>query len=387
MKKILNSKKSLLACMALGAIAGTASAQSSVTIYGVVDAGVVFVNHQTTSTGGSGNALAFNTGGLSPSIFGFKGSEDLGGGLKANFDLEGHFFSGTGQGEQWGGLFGRQANVGLSNSYGSVTLGKQYSPAVLAFAATDPRGLKETFSGLISWALTQPVAAPSTLNVGAGAAAGANTNSVIDVFVANAVSLSTKIADVNLSGSYSLGGVAGSNSANRVIALGATYTGPVTLSAAYQSENFQPDGLPAGTGNGVQTRKYSVGAGYTLGDATATINYLNNKNNASPGLSVQADYHVYGAGLNYRTSASNTATLAFYYSDNKDSSSDTSRTWILSDDYALSKRTTLYALVAGVNAGNNYTGGSAFGVANNNLYVASAGKTTTAVELGVKHSF
>ncbi|SDX07984.1 Outer membrane protein (porin) [Collimonas sp. OK242] len=377
MGKILN--KSLCTLLAFGAAAGAAHAQSSVAVYGVVDAGLVAVNKQNAPSGGTGSVFALSSGGVSPSIFGFKGAEDLGGGLKANFDLEGHFFSNSGAGNQWGGLFGRQANVGLSNSYGTVTLGKQYSPAVLAFAATDPRGLKETFSGLISWALTQ-----NPLNAGI-ATAPANTNAVIDVFVANAISLSTKIADVNLSASYSLGEVAGNNSGNSVIALGATYTGPITLSAAYQSDRGQAAGLTGGSG--VQTRKYSVGAAYSIGDATLTANYLNNKNSDPASGSSLAQYHVYGAGLNYRTSASNTATLAYYYSSNKEGVSDTSGTWILSDDYALSKRTTLYALLSGVNAGNGYTAGAAFGVANDNAFLASAGKTTSAVQLGIKHAF
>jgi len=294
MDKKLNT--SLRALLALGRVAGRvqqAQAQSSVTIRRD-RAGVVMVNNQKTANGGSGTVVGLSTGGLSPSILGFKGSEDLGGGLKANFNLEGHFVSTTGEGGQWGGLFGRQSNIGLSNSLGSVTLGKQYSPAVLAFAATDPRGLKETFSGLISWALTQ-----NPLNGGA-AAAPANSNSVIDVFVANAVGLSTKVGDVNLSGSYSFGEQAGSMSANRVIALGATYTGPVTLSAAYQTENGRPTATLGGTG--AQTRKYSVGAAYTMGDATLTGNYLNDKNTDPATGSRLAQYHVYGLGLNYRTS-------------------------------------------------------------------------------------
>ncbi|MFD2274029.1 hypothetical protein ACFS07_31775 [Undibacterium arcticum] len=105
-----------------------------------------------------------------------------------------------------------------------------------------------------------------------------------------------------------------------------------------------------------------------------TVNYLNDKN-SDPASGVElAAYRIYGAGLNYRTSASNSATLAYYYSSNKDGASDTSRTWILSDDYSLSKRTTLYALVAGVNAGSGYTSGAPFGVANNNVFLAAAGK-------------
>jgi predicted porin len=372
MKQILNGKKSLLALAVLGAVAGGAYAQTSVTIYGVVDGGVAFFNNQKTPSGGTGSVTAFNTGGVSPSVIGFKGSEDLGGGLKANFDLEGHIFTGTGQGNQWGGLFGRQANVGLSNSYGAITLGKQYSPAVLAYAATDPRGL-------ISWALTQ-----SPLNVGT-ATAPANSNSVIDVFVANAIGLSTKVGPVNLTGSYSLGEVPGSMSSNRVISLGATYVGPVTLSAAYQSDYGQQVGTIGGSG--MQTRKYSVGAGYTYGDATFTLNYLNNTNSDAVTGAGLAQYRVYGTGVNYRTSAVNTATLAYYYSTNKSGSSDNSKTWILSDDYALSKRTTLYALISGVNAGSGYTVGAPFGVANNNAFLAVAGKTTTGIELGIKHAF
>ena len=385
MKKLVNRKSALWTAIALSVTAGAALSSaayadsSSVTIYGIVDAGVVSVSNQAVAAGGTGRDTALNTGGMSPSIFGFKGSEDLGNGLKANFNLEGHMFTTTGAGDQWGGLFGRQANVGLSNDMGTLTIGKQYSPAVLAFAATDPRGLKETFSGLISWALTQ-----NPLNVGT-ATAPANSNSVIDVFLANAISLSTKVGDVNLSGSYSLGGVAGNTSANSVVALGATYTGPVTLSAAYQQDNGQMSGLTGGTG--AQTKKASVGIGYTFGNATVTANYLNDKNtNPATGVELQ-NYDIYGLGLNYKTSAVNTATLAFYSSKNKDAVSDTSKTWILSDDYALSKRTTLYALLAGVSTGANYSAGAAFGVANINVCLGAANGTTNADEFGIRHTF
>jgi len=385
MKKCVTRKTALWTAMALSAVAGAALSgsavadTSTVTIYGTMDAGVVSVSNQATPAGGTGRVTALNTGGMSPSILGFKGSEDLGGGLKANFALEEHLFTTTGAGGQWGGLFGRQANVGLSSSMGSITLGKQYSPAVLAFAATDPRGLKETFSGLISWALTQ-----GPVNVGTSTAP-ANTNSVIDVFLANAISISTKVADVSLSGAYSLGEVAGNTSANSVLSLGAVYNGPVTLSAAYQQDNGQPKGAVGG--NGAETKKYSLGIGYTFGDATVTGNYLNNKN-TDPTTGVElANYKVYGLGLNYRTAVNNTATLAYYHTSNKDGVSDNSNAWILSDDYSLSKRTTLYALLAGINAGTGYTTGSAFGVANNNVYLGGAGKNTNAVEFGIRHTF
>ena len=360
-------KKALYSFLALSAIASVAHAQSSVSIYGTLDAGLIHANNQgTAAQPGSVNALM--SGGLSPNVIGFKGSEDLGNGLKAGFALEDNFYSTTGAGGQFGGLFGRQANISLSNNVATLTVGKQYSPAVLAFAATDPRGLKESFSGLESWALTP---------------ANTNTNSVIDVFMANAVSVSGKFANVNLAAAYSLGEVAGSNNANRVFALGASYSGPLTLSAAFQSDNGNNPAL----GTAVETRKYSLGAGYTFGDATVKANYLDNRNSSATGVEF-AQYKVAGVGVDYRTSANNSATLAYYHSKNSDRASDTSNTWILSDDYSLSKRTTLYALLAGVNTSSAYTSGSPFGVANNSAaYLPAAGHRTTAVQLGMRHTF
>ena len=109
MKKLVNRKSALWTAIALSVTAGAALSSaayadsSSVTIYGIVDAGVVSVSNQAVAAGGTGRDTALNTGGMSPSIFGFKGSEDLGNGLKANFNLEGHMFTTTGAGDQWGG--------------------------------------------------------------------------------------------------------------------------------------------------------------------------------------------------------------------------------------------------------------------------------------------
>jgi predicted porin len=369
-KKIFNGKKSLLALAVLGTIAGSACAQSNVTIYGIVDAGLLYTNNQPTGNG-TGSATGMISGGLSPTIIGFKGSEDLGGGLKVGFALEDDFWTTTGNGGIFGGLFARQANVSLSSGVGTLTLGRQYSPAVLAFAATDPRGLKETFSGLESWALIQ---GPN------------NTNSTIDVFISNAISASAKFGDVNVAALYSLGGTAGSTSSNSVFAVGATYSGPLTVSASYQQDDYAN---PAGGLTGTATQKYSVGGGYTFGDATVKLNYLDNKNKSPATDKEVQHFEIFGLGLDYRTAANNTATLAYYHSKDKDLADSDSDTWIVSDEYSLSKRTTLYGLIAGVNAKKNYDGGAAFGAANTSTaYLAGVnGNTTTAVEFGIKHSF
>src|SRR6266487_1895603 len=86
-------KKTILAFAVLSAFAATASAQSSVTIYGIVDAAVVATTNQT-ATGGS--KFSMDAGQLLTSRWGIKGSEDLGGGLKANFNLEGTLANDTG---------------------------------------------------------------------------------------------------------------------------------------------------------------------------------------------------------------------------------------------------------------------------------------------------
>lgn len=106
--------------------ASLACAQSSVTIYGILDAGIMYTNNVSKS-GHSGALWQGTSGNINGTRFGFRGSEDLGGGLKAIFVLENGFNIQNGKQAQDGRLFGRQAYVGLSsNEYGVVSLGRQY---------------------------------------------------------------------------------------------------------------------------------------------------------------------------------------------------------------------------------------------------------------------
>jgi predicted porin len=96
-----------------------ARAQRSVTLYGIVDAGIDYV----TNSGGH-RLVVEDTGILSPNIFGFKGTEDLGGGLSAVFNLMGQFD--TASGTSIGSLFGREAYVGLQSvHWDKLTFGNQ----------------------------------------------------------------------------------------------------------------------------------------------------------------------------------------------------------------------------------------------------------------------
>ncbi|BDD91941.1 porin [Pandoraea sp. NE5] len=120
-------KAGLALSLAATIVSAPALAQSNVTLYGIVDTGIEFMTHAT-PTGGTVVRMPVIGGGDVPSRWGFKGSEDLGGGLNAIFTLESGISVSNGASQQSNRLFGRQAYVGLSsNSWGKITLGRQYS--------------------------------------------------------------------------------------------------------------------------------------------------------------------------------------------------------------------------------------------------------------------
>ena len=124
-------KKSILALALFGAFSGVAMAQSSVTIYGIVDAGVAYKD------AGAGKVVSLDSGLNSTSRLGFKGTETLSGSLKANFNLEMKLSTDTGANDA--NLFARGAWVGLSgDDFGQVNLGRHKSLTYIYGAAIDP---------------------------------------------------------------------------------------------------------------------------------------------------------------------------------------------------------------------------------------------------------
>jgi general bacterial porin, GBP family len=125
-------KKFPLAISTVGLLAASAAhAQSSVTLYGLIDAGLMYTNNVATSAGHGSSLWQATSGNINGSRFGLRGSEDLGGGLKAIFVLENGFNIQNGKLGQDGREFGRQAYVGLSsNQFGTLTLGRQYDELV-----------------------------------------------------------------------------------------------------------------------------------------------------------------------------------------------------------------------------------------------------------------
>jgi predicted porin len=125
-------KKSLLALAVLGAFAGTASAQSSVTLFGIIDLGYRNVeNHDTSQS-------QMSQDGINSSRLGVRGVEDMGGGLRAGFWLEGAINpdTGTPSGQTWQ----RRSTVSLIGNWGEVRLGRDYTPGFWNTTIFDPFG-------------------------------------------------------------------------------------------------------------------------------------------------------------------------------------------------------------------------------------------------------
>lgn len=143
-------KKSLVALAVMGAFSGAAFAQSSVTVYGIIDLGVAKINDGTTALvpGPAGNAVgdAWSMKTSTSSRLGFRGTEDLGNGLKANFLIEHRFTPDNGNleaGRFWQG----SSWVGLSSGMGELRLGRDYIPAFYTALAGDPWGYDYNVAG------------------------------------------------------------------------------------------------------------------------------------------------------------------------------------------------------------------------------------------------
>ncbi|MBU9366042.1 porin [Burkholderia multivorans] len=206
------TKRLALASTLLGLTAtasGTAHAQSSVTLYGITDAGISYLK---TSTG---NRFSLLSGGLSGDRWGLKGSEDLGGGLKAIFQLESGFSIGTGKLAQGGREFGRQSFAGLtSERLGSVVAGRMYDPIV---------------------DLVQPLTADGAGGSVPFATPGDVDNNDFSARVSNAVKyLSPTFGRVRFEALVAPGGVAGSLGQGYTLSAAALYAGgPLKIAAGY----------------------------------------------------------------------------------------------------------------------------------------------------------
>lgn len=153
--------KPLLACAVLCAFGAGAHAQSSVTLSGSID---LAMRHSSNS---QGSLTSMASGSNSTSRLVFRGVEDLGGGLKASFWLEGAFNADNGTTAANNQIWDRRSTVGLSGRFGEVRLGRDWTPSFLAWASTDPFVVVGVGGAINMWA-----SAPSTAFRRAFGAAG-----------------------------------------------------------------------------------------------------------------------------------------------------------------------------------------------------------------------
>ncbi|WP_408404167.1 porin [Paraburkholderia aspalathi] len=392
------NKKSLAMALAI-ALPAIAQAQGSVTLYGVIDEGI---NYQ--SNAGGKAVYNLSSGVIQGSRWGLKGREDLGGGNAAVFVLENGFDINTGALGQGGRMFGRQAFVGISsNSYGMLTLGRQYDSVVTSlgeFAVGDQWG------GYIT-------AHPGDLD---------NFNNTIRTN--NAIKYtSVSYGGFSFSGTYALGGVAGSLTGNQVWALGANYArGPIRLGAAYLNARTPNAGffsnsssaavtpatvaLSSPVTNGfVSAHSYSVAAAagsYTFGNTTLGVTYSNIRYADLGDLSTGPNPHGYSgnavfnnveANVSYHLTPALLLGAAYNYTNGGSVSSATgkkpSATYhqvSLGADYFLSKRTDLY-IIGLYQKASGVDSRDVTAVAAVNLLTPSSNDHMAVVRLGIRHKF
>ena len=243
-------KKSTIALVALGTLAGAAHAQSSVTLYGIIDEGFDMI---TNNKGGHQYQLAGSV--MQGNRWGLTGAEDLGGGMKAVFLLENGFNGNSGALSQNGLLFGRQAWVGLATPYGTVTLGRQYD-SVFDYAA--------------------PLAAGQLGGGVYGAHPGDLDNSNIDYHDNNTIKYaSPNYSGLKFGGTYSLGGTAGNFTNNQIWSLGASYNqGPVAVGAAYLNARNPGTGMFSTAASSLpETLMTPIYSGFMSANRSALISF------------------------------------------------------------------------------------------------------------------
>ena len=369
-----------IAAAAFAAAGGAAHAQSSVTLYGVLDAGLMYQSTSAASFNPAsknlGKLYRFKDAGIYSSNFGMTGTEDLGGGYRANFKLQGTFDTGTGKAGLTdtpgvAGEFNQIASVGVSGPFGSVTAGRQIAPLAIAMGETDVRGGRWFGSILTSWL---------GMNQAAGWA-GTSTNGPLGaLYDSNAIVYeSPSFAGVKGLLEYSPGGVAGSFQGNTRESAVLKYSNyGLRLSAAYYNghdTNPGPNTVPTGLAN---NRLYYLGAFYTLHDFSISASYTNGKN---PARSNQVNIDMYTFGLGYRFTPAFKVTSGVYYLKDRNNSANKSTEIAAGAEYSLSKATMVYGEAGHVNNKGTMTQTIAYG------QPVAPGMATTAVMFGVRHSF
>ncbi|MFM7227171.1 MAG: porin [Betaproteobacteria bacterium] len=344
-------KKLTIALAVAGAIAGSAHAQSAVEIYGIADVGFVReTGNVGTTASAAGNKIT--SGAQSGTRIGFKGKEDLGGGLNALFVLE------TGIADDLGGFnqgngFARQSFVGMQGDFGTLTLGRQYTSYFLTLSqVADPFA-----AGLAG-------NAQNLMLPGSG-----NDITSLDraIRMDNAIKYATPVFE-NFSAeiAYGFGEVPGKADANRVVTASVGYDSkPLNVRLAYYEKN-----------NGTDTASLKstlLAANYDFEVAKVFAAYSDND------WSGQGKSHNYllGATVPY---GAHKFIASYIRADGRGTNArNDADQWGIGYTYSLSKRTNLYAAYGYI----SNDGAATYTVGNN----SENGTSNKAFNLGLRHVF
>jgi predicted porin len=347
-------------------LANSAYAQSSVTLYGVVDNGLGYQSSATPlgSTKGGESVLKMITGVWAADRVGLKGAEDLGGQTKTIFQLEQGLNTATGAEAVTGVAFSRMAFVGLTNpTYGTLTSGREYSAY---------------------YTLLQPYTPEPKLTGYYGSHPGDIDAMDTDYHVNNSlVYMSPNFSGLTLGGSYALGGVAGSVNAGSSWSVGAQYiNGPLGIAAAFwRINNSTPGGGAFGTSSAASNagaqigvsainagydtaqaqQRFAVAGGYAFNQAWdvsftySNVQYIPGSNSL---YTQTAIFNTAGAVLHYKPTAAWDLAAGYAYTRattaNGIASSAQYNQFNMSQYYSLSKRTGFY-LIEGMQRASGQT--------------------------------
>jgi predicted porin len=357
-------KKPFLAFALLGASIGSACAQSSVTVYGLLDGGVVKEN------GCNGACTTrISSGVASQSRLGFRGAEPLSEGLAAIFALEAGVQIDTGRSDQGGRLFGRQAYVGLKGGFGTLTLGRQFNLEYLAL--TD---VADPFKG--------GMAGTATNLIGTG---GQHVDNSIQYF-------SRDLNGVSAAASYAAGEVQGDPSANRAWGISIGFErGPLTVRAAHQNRNVAKVAPAMPLGNNMDAKNSILAANVKVGIATAYAAYSASRGwGSSPLWNPDNPYGAEMAStpstdsrdvlVGFALPVGHTTLLAsFIRKNDRDLANRDADQVAVGATYALSRSTDFYAAYSHIKNRNGagYTVGNA----------SEVGRGSSAINVGMRHAF
>lgn len=317
-----------------------AAAQSNVTLYGVADIAVAVED-----TGApDGKRVAVNSGNQSSSRLGFRGTEDLGGGLKALFNLEAGVSLDSGATDA--AFFGRRSVVGLEGGFGSVMLGREYTPIAGVAGATDIFG-QGFFGGNLS----------------------AFTSNRLTRRLSNSINYKTpSFGGVKASLVYGFGEQATGPSRD-LKGLALDYAnGPLYLGAGYHAYERIAGG---------DDKEYALGAGYKIGPVELKANYLV-ADQAGPGNKfVQTNLGASTALGSGRVFAN--------LQQNKLENGARGRGFAVAYSHPLSKRTNLYTSYAAMR--NNASGSFGLNSSSTSVAAGAAGADPSVFTVGMRHTF